>query len=52
VATAAQLWMLNHALMVIAMMLGAILAMIGARRPGRPLPRPARRPGERGRLGP
>jgi uncharacterized membrane protein YgaE (UPF0421/DUF939 family) len=28
-AAAAQLWMLNHALMVIAMMLGAILAMIG-----------------------
>ena len=28
-ATAAELWMLNHALMVIAMMLGAILAMIG-----------------------
>ncbi len=28
-AMAAQLWMLNHALMVIAMMLGAILAMIG-----------------------
>ncbi len=28
-ATAAKLWMLNHALMVIAMMLGAILAMIG-----------------------
>jgi len=26
---AAQLWMLNHALLVIAMMLGAILAMIG-----------------------
>jgi uncharacterized membrane protein YgaE (UPF0421/DUF939 family) len=28
-ATAAGLWMLNHALMVIAMMLGAILAMVG-----------------------
>ena len=28
-ATAAELWMLNHALMVIAMMLGAILALIG-----------------------
>jgi uncharacterized membrane protein YgaE (UPF0421/DUF939 family) len=28
-AAAAQLWMLNHALLVIAMMLGAILAMIG-----------------------
>jgi hypothetical protein len=28
-AMAAQLWMLNHALLVIAMMLGAILAMIG-----------------------
>ncbi|HEX3716147.1 MAG TPA: FUSC family protein [Trebonia sp.] len=28
-AVASQLWMLNHALMVIAMMLGAILAMIG-----------------------
>jgi uncharacterized membrane protein YgaE (UPF0421/DUF939 family) len=28
-ATAAELWMLNHALLVIAMMLGAILAMIG-----------------------
>ena len=28
-AMAAQLWTLNHALMVIAMMLGAILAMIG-----------------------
>ncbi len=27
-ATAAELWMLNHALMVIAMMLGAILAMM------------------------
>ena len=26
---AAQLWLLNHALLVIAMMLGAILAMIG-----------------------
>jgi hypothetical protein len=29
-ATAAELWMLNHALMVIGMMLGAILALIGA----------------------
>jgi fusaric acid resistance family protein len=29
-ATAAELWMLNHALTVIAMMLGAILALIGA----------------------
>jgi hypothetical protein len=28
-AMAAQLWMLNHALLVIAMMLGAILALIG-----------------------
>ncbi len=28
-AMAAQLWMLNHALLVIAMMLGAIIAMIG-----------------------
>ena len=28
-ATAAELWMLNHALLVIAMMLGAILALIG-----------------------
>ncbi len=28
-AAAAELWMLNHALLVIAMMLGAILAMIG-----------------------
>jgi uncharacterized membrane protein YgaE (UPF0421/DUF939 family) len=28
-AAAAELWMLNHALMVIAMMLGAILAMVG-----------------------
>jgi uncharacterized membrane protein YgaE (UPF0421/DUF939 family) len=28
-ATAAELWMLNHALTVIAMMLGAILALIG-----------------------
>jgi len=28
-AAAAELWMLNHALMVIAMMLGAILALIG-----------------------
>jgi uncharacterized membrane protein YgaE (UPF0421/DUF939 family) len=29
-ATAAELWMLNHALTVIGMMLGAILALIGA----------------------
>src|SRR5580658_3366501 len=28
-ATAAQLWTLNHALLVIGMMLGAILAMVG-----------------------